>query len=71
MDIDHIFPFVMYDVEGAFQQRQVMHFTNLQPLDAAANKAKHDKLPTKVMAAKVACWAWPVGIVESMLPDSY
>ncbi len=71
MHADHIFPFAMYDVSKADQQRRVSNFSNVQPLTEAENLYKSDKLPTKAMAAKVARWAWPDGVTEDMLPDIY
>lgn len=70
-DIDHIFPCDSYDfsVEGA--QNRCFNYTNLQPLSAAENRQKHNKLPTKAMAAKVDRSCWPDGITEDMLPDIY
>ena len=70
-DIDHIFPMCRYDLTDPAQQRQCMHYSNLQPLTASENSSKHGLLPTKTMAAKVAPWAWPLGVTEAMLPDCY
>ena len=71
MQADHIFPMDAYDVCDMEQQKQMMHFSNLQPLSETENKNKSNKLPTKAMAAKVERWAWPPGITEDMLPDIY
>ena len=69
--IDHVFPFRLYDLECMDGQKRVMHISNMQPLTQTENSKKHDKLPTKAMAAKVERWAWPPGITEDMLPDIY
>tara|TARA_B110001452_G_scaffold74069_1_gene59996 strand:- start:219 stop:1034 length:816 start_codon:yes stop_codon:yes gene_type:complete len=72
--VDHIFPMALYARSGLVVDQWVkmaMHYTNLQVLSAAENLEKHDRLPTKAMAAKVARWAWPPGITEDMLPDVY
>ena len=71
MRVDHIFPMASYDVLDLEQQRQMMHYSNLQPLLETENSVKSDRLPTKAMAAKVERWAWPPGITEDMLPDIY
>ena len=70
-DVDHIFPMKRYVVCDMNQQRQMMHFSNLQPLTPNENSQKSAKLPTKAMAAKVERWAWPDGVTEDMLPDIY
>jgi len=69
--IDHVFPFAMYNLSMNTQLACVMNYTNLQPLPVEANRDKEDRLPTKAMAAKVARWAWPEGVTEDMLPDKY
>ena len=71
MRIDHIFPMASYNVCDAQQQRQMMHYSNMQPLTNLENGNKGDKYPTKAMAAKVERWAWPPGITEDMLPEIY
>lgn len=68
-DTDHIFPMCRYDLSVAEQQRQCMHYSNLQPLTDGENGSKGGQLPTKAMAAKVARWAWPAGVTDDMLPD--
>lgn len=70
-EIDHIFPFRLYDMQSGEDQRKVMHISNLQPLSKTENRAKWEMLPTKEMASKVEAWAWPSGITEDMLPDIY
>ena len=42
--IDHIRPCSSFDLTDAEQQRQCFHYTNLQPLWAADNRAKSDRL---------------------------
>jgi hypothetical protein len=69
--LDHIFPFVRYNLQLASQQRRVMHYTNLQPLSTSENTSKNDRLPTKAMAAKVDRCCWPDGVTEDMLPTIY
>jgi len=74
MSIDHIFPMSLYDAADPLQQRMMMHWSNMQPMllnGKEGNIAKNNKLPTKVMAAKVAWWAWPRGVTRAMLPDKY
>jgi len=71
MRVDHVFPMHAYDVCDMEQQKQMMHFSNLQPLSETENSNKSAKLPTKAMAAKVERWAWPPGVTEDMLPDIY
>ena len=70
MASDHIFPVTLYGISESDQKR-LMHFSNLQPLNTHENVNKSNRLPTKAMAAKVARWAWPDGITEDMLPDIY
>lgn len=70
-DTDHVFPMCRYDLSNEAQQRQCMHYSNLQPLTSGENGSKCSQLPTKAMAAKVARWAWPAGVTEDMLPDCY
>lgn len=70
-EVDHIFPFALYDATAEADLLKVMHFSNTQPLSKNENMHKSDKLPTKAMAAKVARWAWPDGVTEDMLPDIY
>lgn len=67
-DIDHIFPCIGFEVG---QEGKMMHFSNLQPLTAAENNWKRNKLPTKAMAAKVDPACWPDGVTMDMLPDIY
>ena len=67
--IDHIFPFAKYDME--VEQHKVMNFTNMQPLTGPENLSKHDKLPTKAMAAKVDPSCWPDGVTINDLPTIY
>ena len=71
LNVDHVFPLVLFDMTKPPQQRMSCHWSNLQPLTAAENGWKSDKLPTKAMAAKVERWAWPPGVTEDMLPDIY
>ena len=70
-EIDHVFPFRLYNIGSLEGQQKVMHFSNLQPLTVQENRSKWNHLPTKAMAAKVARWAWPDGVTEDMLPDIY
>jgi len=70
-DVDHIFPIRLYDLNSEAQQKQCMHYSNLQPLTDSENSSKKERLPTKAMAAKVARWAWPPGLTEDTLPDCY
>jgi hypothetical protein len=71
LNVDHVFPLVIFDMTKPPQQRMSCHWSNLQPLTAAENGSKSDKLPTKAMAARVERWAWPPGVTEDMLPDIY
>ena len=70
-EIDHVFPFTLFDLSSTEQQMKVMNITNLQPLTKEENRQKWDKLPTKAMAAKVDRSCWPDGVTEDMLPDKY
>mgnify|MGYP006115512911 FL=1 len=70
-DIDHIFPFRLYNLNEKTEQLKVMNICNLQALSPEANGSKLDKLPTKDMAAKVDPTCWPPGITMDMLPDIY
>lgn len=70
-DIDHIFPFVLFDLDSHGDQQKVMHWSNLQLLTPEENKSKNDKLPTKAMAAKVDPSCWPDGVTMDDLPDIY
>ena len=70
-EIDHVFPFGLYDMDSDADQHKVMHISNLQPLTMKENRSKWESLPTKAMAAKVERWAWPLGVTEDMLPDTY
>jgi hypothetical protein len=70
-DIDHIFPFKLFNLSNRTDTSKVMHFTNLQVLTHKENQWKSDKLPTKAMAAKVNPDCWPDGITMDMLPDIY
>ena len=70
-EIDHIFPFELYDLTSEADLRKVMHYTNMQSLTEEENGDKSARLPTKAMAAKVARWAWPDGVTEADLPDRY
>ena len=70
-EIDHIFPFELYNLGDLQQQQRVMNFGNFQSLTVEENKDKSDKLPTKAMAAKVPVHLWPPGVTEEMLPDIY
>lgn len=66
--IDHVFPMTMYDAQDAHQQRQMMHYTNLQPMKLygqGGNISKNNKMPSFTEASKVARWAWPPGVDES------
>lgn len=70
--IDHIFPMSLYDATDAEQQRQMMHYTNLQPLKLygeGGNVSKNNKLPTRAEAMRVERWAWPPGINACQLHD--
>jgi hypothetical protein len=71
LQVDHIFPLVRYDMCKNSAQQASCHFTNLQPLPAADNRSKFDRLPTKAMAAKVDPACWPDGVTMDMLPDIY
>ena len=42
--VDHIRPCASFDLTDEAQQRQCFHYTNLQPLWAADNRAKSDRL---------------------------
>jgi len=71
-EIDHIFPFARYTFgDNNDQIFKVGNYRNMQPLTTKENNNKHDKLPTKAMAAKVDPAYWPDGITEDMLPDIY
>ena len=70
-DIDHIFPCDRYSFSSADAQHRCFHYSNLQPLSPAENRQKHNKLPTKAMAARVDRSCWPDGVTEDMLPDIY
>ena len=69
--IDHIFPLSMWKEMNLKEQKQAMNYQNLQMLLSAENLDKHNRLPTKAMAAKVPKELWPDGITEDMLPDIY
>lgn len=64
--IDHIFPLVLYSES---EMSKMTHYSNLQPLLAARNNAKHSHLPTKAEAAKVDPEVWPMGVTMQDLPD--
>ena len=71
--VDHIFPMSMYDASDPQQQRQMMHFSNLQPLPlygTNGNVSKSNNLPSLELALKVERWAWPPGVSESDLGSS-
>ena len=53
------------------KQKEMMNWSNLQPLTAAENIDKRDKLPTKAMAASVDPSCWPDGINMDDLPEIY
>jgi hypothetical protein len=42
--VDHIRPCASFDLTDPAQQRECFHFSNLQPLFAAENLAKGDKI---------------------------
>lgn len=69
--VDHIFPFAVYDVTSAEQQRAVCHHTNVQLLTAEENLEKSDKLPTRAMADGVMQCCWPPGVKYDDLPEIY
>ena len=71
MDVDHIFPLVMFDVSCQEDRRKAFHWKNHQLLPHTDNIVKKDRLPTKAMAAKVPKELWPDGVTEDMLPDIY
>lgn len=71
MRLDHIFPMASYNVCDDHEQRQMMHYSNMQPLTSFENGSKGDRYPTKAMAAKVERWAWPPDVTEDMLPEIY
>ena len=70
-EVDHIFPFELYNLEEEHQQKMVGNYMNLQALTPCENNDKSKKLPTKAMAAKVDPACWPDGITMDMLPDIY
>ena len=70
-DIDHVFPLEAYDHSSGVIDERCMHWSNMQPLPPADNGSKHDRLPTKAMAAKVDPKCWPDGVTMDMLPDVY
>ena len=43
--LDHIVPVIVFDLTDPEQQKLCFHYTNLQPLWAEDNHAKHGKLP--------------------------
>ncbi len=43
--VDHIVPLSAFDLSCVEQQRVAFHYTNLRPLWAAENVAKHDRIP--------------------------
>ena len=69
--IDHIFPFVAYDMSMPDHQRRVMHYSNMQLLLPHDNISKNDKLPSRMMSSRVERWAWPDGIGDYDLPVQY
>lgn len=71
LEIDHIFPMAAYDLRDEEMQKRCMNWSNLQPLTAAENLEKNDRMPTKQMAAKVNAFAWPPGVTMEQLPDRY
>lgn len=71
LEVDHIFPFFVYDVFDASELAKCQHFSNMQPLTRHENRNKKNKLPTKSMAARVPKEFWPRGVTEDMLPDCY
>ena len=46
--IDHIIPVARFDLTDAEQQRRCFHYSNLQPLWAADNLAKSDRVVNNV-----------------------
>jgi len=70
-EVDHIFPFELYNLEEEHQQKMVGNYMNLQALTPCENNDKSKKLPTKAMAAKVDPACWPDGVTMDMLPDIY
>lgn len=71
LDVDHIFPCDAYDFVQNDEQYKCFNYVNLQPIPAADNRSKSNRLPTKAMAAKVPNHLWPPGVTEDMLPDIY
>lgn len=69
--IDHIFPLSAYKTMDERQQRQAMHYTNLQILTKEENLEKRDRMPTQAMADKTLQCNWPPGIKFSDLPVAY
>lgn len=49
-NIDHIIPCALFDLSDPGQQRRCFHYTNLQPLWAEENWAKHNKMPSPVQS---------------------
>lgn len=71
-EIDHIFPFDLFDLNDQDDILRVMHWSNLQILTESENGAKSAKLPTKAMADKTNQFdVWPKGMTWDRLPDIY
>ena len=70
--IEHIFPFELYNLKDPKDVRKVMHISNMRIATAEENSSKGTKLPTKAMADQTEQFkVWPRGIKWDDLPDRY